>query len=376
MELEDATCMPQVPEERTLELTSLEVTLMKAETLRKEERVGRIRAERALKALQETMSSSASSTIACSNATPEQNHEDQPQQDSGDGTCCTTKPLDGTHVAKPVVTGFDAVTFKPIGVVRSVYRRRYGTPRQGLLVDKGRGVVVLDERTAGREALCGLDAYSHCWILFQFHTNTNAHKTSTKLKVHPPRLKGMSMGVFATRSPHRPCNIGLSIAKIESIDGPNLRISGLDIIDGTPVFDIKPYIPADMVADSKPAAWASEDIPIHPVEFTDSALNQLYSEFSSAPSKKPTSPTALSGSDNPPLTPSHLPPYKTMFSNPDELVLFLKNALQFDIRSISNQAKDANTTTVTTPYSVTLDSFQVDFVMDNNTTRITAVSLL
>ncbi|CAK8683399.1 unnamed protein product [Clavelina lepadiformis] len=85
----------------------------------------------------------------------------------------------------------------------------------------------------------GLAEFSHLWIIFVFHLN--GHK-STKAKVKPPRLNGQKTGVFSTRTPHRPNAIGLTLAKIDSVEGDTIRLSGLDIVDGTPILDIKPYI--------------------------------------------------------------------------------------------------------------------------------------
>jgi tRNA-Thr(GGU) m(6)t(6)A37 methyltransferase TsaA len=118
------------------------------------------------------------------------------------------------------------------------------------------------------QALEGLAGFSHLWVIFEFHQN----KTSGyHAKVHPPRLGGKQMGVFATRSPHRPNNIGLSLVKIEKITKDEVWVSGIDLVDGTPVFDIKPYLPevesiptaksgwtGDVAAAEKEVVWPEE----------------------------------------------------------------------------------------------------------------------
>jgi tRNA-Thr(GGU) m(6)t(6)A37 methyltransferase TsaA len=105
------------------------------------------------------------------------------------------------------------------------------------------------------QALEGLEGFSHLWVIFEFHQN----KTSGyHAKVHPPRLGGKQMGVFATRSPHRPNNIGLSLVKIEKIVKDEIWVSGVDLVDGTPVLDIKPYLPEVEALPSAQSGWAGE----------------------------------------------------------------------------------------------------------------------
>ena len=104
-----------------------------------------------------------------------------------------------------------------------------------------RGVIELnsDLFTNPEHALEGLEEYSHMWVIYHFHKNTS----HPKAKVAPPRLGGERVGVFATRSPHRPCPIGLSLVDIERIESSCISFYGTDMVDGTPVLDIKPYIP-------------------------------------------------------------------------------------------------------------------------------------
>jgi tRNA (adenine37-N6)-methyltransferase len=127
---------------------------------------------------------------------------------------------------------------KCIGTVRSPFTKRMGTPRQGALAPHSRGYIQLNHSIAPMETLLGLDTYSHAWILFQFHANTDLQSISVKTKIRPPRGGGIKVGSMATRSPHRPNNIGLSLVKIDGIDTKKkrLHISALDLCNGTPVY--------------------------------------------------------------------------------------------------------------------------------------------
>lgn len=138
----------------------------------------------------------------------------------------------------------DALTVSPVGVFEGPFRTRNGTPRQGSLAPRARGTVrLLGDAMAGgaADALSGLEGFSHAILVFYFHANTAARAAA---KVAPPRLGGTRVGVFATRAPHRPNAIGLSVVRVESVDGDLLHVSGADLLHGTPVLDIKPYCPA------------------------------------------------------------------------------------------------------------------------------------
>lgn len=142
-----------------------------------------------------------------------------------------------------------------IGTIESCYKDKFGTPRQPGLAPSSWAKLQIKREWQPEQALQGLEGFSHLWIIFQFHQNTNLRYHA---KVHPPRLGGEPIGVFATRSPHRPNNIGLSLVKIEKIEKDCIYLSGVDLVDGTPVLDIKPYIPeVESVPDAK-AGWAGE----------------------------------------------------------------------------------------------------------------------
>ncbi|XP_075985950.1 tRNA (adenine(37)-N6)-methyltransferase [Anticarsia gemmatalis] len=136
----------------------------------------------------------------------------------------------------------DGISFRPIGVIETSFQNKRGVPRQPSVMGKARGVVVIDPSVFNNpeHALSGLEEFSHMWIIFHFHATES---TNVPAKVAPPRLGGERRGVFSTRSPHRPCPIGLSLVKIQSIEGNKIFFLGVDMVNGTPVLDIKPYIP-------------------------------------------------------------------------------------------------------------------------------------
>ncbi|CAG9834267.1 unnamed protein product [Diabrotica balteata] len=133
-------------------------------------------------------------------------------------------------------------TVNYIGKISTKFPEKRGTPRQPGICKDMTAKLVLDNNvfTNPEHALDGLQEYSHMWILFHFHKNDGTH---AKAKISPPRLNGVRTGVFATRSPHRPAPIGLSLVKIDRIMDNTIYFSGVDMINETPVLDIKPYIP-------------------------------------------------------------------------------------------------------------------------------------
>ncbi|KAH0474689.1 MAG: uncharacterized protein KVP18_004592 [Porospora cf. gigantea A] len=164
----------------------------------------------------------------------------------------------------------NAVPVRVIGQVRSVWKEKLGTPRQPGLVTGALGAFELaSDLTA--DYIHGLDEFSHMWILFLFHQD----EPTLKPLVKPPRAPS-KWGALACRTPHRPSQIGLSPVRIERVTGRVVVVSGLDLVDGTPVVDIKPYHPMDRVASEVPA-WASEAAmePIMPVKWADTARRQL-----------------------------------------------------------------------------------------------------
>ena len=133
-----------------------------------------------------------------------------------------------------------------IAKMRSDFPTKFGIPRQSGLVEELESIIVFEPEFRNPDALRGIEGYSHLWIIWQFSQAVRQEWSPT---VRPPRLGGNArMGVFATRSPFRPNNLGLSCVKLIRVEhteheGTVLRVAGADLMDGTPIFDIKPYIP-------------------------------------------------------------------------------------------------------------------------------------
>lgn len=149
----------------------------------------------------------------------------------------------------------ELLTLRPIGHIRTQFPQKFGIPRQSGLVEELQARVVFEEEYRIREAFRGLEDFSHLWLVWQFTESKGWSPT-----VRPPRLGGnRRMGVFATRSPFRPNPIGLSCVTLEGVeydapDGPALLVGGADLLDGTPILDVKPYVP---LADCRPEAVGS-----------------------------------------------------------------------------------------------------------------------
>lgn len=163
---------------------------------------------------------------------------------------------------------------KCIGKVVSPYTKRAGTPRQGQLAPSARGYIQL---TIPTQMVEGMELYSHCWVTFAFHANTDMG-SSKKTKIRPPRAPtGCKVGMLATRSPHRPNNLGLSLVKVDRVDSKQKRlyISALDLVNGTPVYDIKPVIPWDQCDDLSVPDWVKQEDALAKVQFTEEAKSSL-----------------------------------------------------------------------------------------------------
>ena len=160
----------------------------------------------------------------------------------------------------------------PVGFVRSCFKEKFAIPRQPQLAPAARGVLELVAPFDQGDAVQGLEQVSHVWLLFLFHL---ALEDKPRLKVRPPRLGGnQSMGVFATRATHRPNGIGQSVVKLDKVEAGRLWLSGIDLLDGTPVLDIKPYVPyADAIAEAS-NHMASAAPALIPVQWQDAALVQ------------------------------------------------------------------------------------------------------
>lgn len=167
---------------------------------------------------------------------------------------------------------------RPIAVMHTDFPEKFGIPRQAGIVTALEGLVVFEPEYRDPEALRGIEGFSHLWLIWQFSENLRAGFSPT---VRPPRLGGNArMGVFATRSPFRPNALGLSCVELKAVEerpglGTVLVVRGADLMDGTPIFDIKPYIP---YADCRPDAlsgFAPDAGETLAVEIPDALLSSL-----------------------------------------------------------------------------------------------------
>lgn len=181
-----------------------------------------------------------------------------------------------------------SITLQPIAHIRSPYRQKFAIPRQPNLVRDAVGDIVFTPAFVDANSLRGIEGFSHVWLLFLFHETAGREWTAT---VSPPRLGGTErVGVFASRSPYRPNALGLSVVETVAVlqQGPQLilRVRGIDLLDGTPIVDIKPYVPyADSIPTARggyaPAAphthadGAEESTSAITVIFSGNSLNQL-----------------------------------------------------------------------------------------------------
>lgn len=163
---------------------------------------------------------------------------------------------------------------KPFCTIETPFPEKFGVPRQPLLINEAWGKMVFPKNDFYSEAFRGLENFSHLWLIFEFH---HIPDQKTAALVRPPRFENKKkMGVFATRSPHRPNRIGLSVVKFDRLEIQDnevvLWVRGVDLVSGTPIYDIKPYLP---YADSVPEARAIEfeEAPkFYPVKWDDSIV--------------------------------------------------------------------------------------------------------
>ncbi len=167
------------------------------------------------------------------------------------------------------------MTLDPIGKVRSCFGGKFGAPRQPGLCPGAWGELVFEPSYRNPDLIRGIGGFSHLWLVFGFHETAGRGWHPT---VRPPRLGGNKrVGVFASRSTFRPNPLGLSLVRLEGIDrradeGPVLLLGGLDLIDGTPVYDIKPYLPYAESVPEASAGFAGGEIPRLGVMVADEAL--------------------------------------------------------------------------------------------------------
>ncbi|MEO7775512.1 MAG: tRNA (N6-threonylcarbamoyladenosine(37)-N6)-methyltransferase TrmO [Steroidobacteraceae bacterium] len=163
------------------------------------------------------------------------------------------------------------LTITPIGVMRCEHDTRAEAPRQPAAATQLAGIIELYGGKNFEHALEDIAGWERLWVIFWFDRNTG-----WRPKVLPPRSGSGRKGVFATRSPHRPNPLGLSALRLERVEGLRLHVRGVDLLDGTPVLDIKPYVAyTDAWPDAR-SGWLTPDpVPEFTVEFSDTALGQL-----------------------------------------------------------------------------------------------------
>ncbi len=171
------------------------------------------------------------------------------------------------------------ITIHPIATMRSDFPSKFGIPRQSGLVDSLRSTIIFEPKYRNSDALRGIEDFTHLWIIWQFSEAVRTEWTPT---VRPPRLGGNTrMGVFATRSPFRPNSLGLSCVKLLGIEqteenGTVIHVGGADLMDGTPILDIKPYIPySDCHPDALGGFTATADDYLLNVDFPSHLLEKL-----------------------------------------------------------------------------------------------------
>ncbi len=167
---------------------------------------------------------------------------------------------------------------EPIAHIETEFSTKFGIPRQPGLVPQLRGRVIFEPRYRNPDAVRGLEGFSHIWLLWQFSEAIRADWAPT---VRPPRLGGnQSVGVFASRSPFRPNSIGISVVELIAVEadpqlGPVLIVGGADLKTGTPILDVKPYIPADRVAATRFGYIDQRPNPGLRVELSDELAQQI-----------------------------------------------------------------------------------------------------
>ncbi len=173
-----------------------------------------------------------------------------------------------------------------IARIHTPFPEKFGIPRQSGLAANAKGTIVFEPKFRNPDAVKGIEEFSHLWLLWEF---SRARQETFHATVAPPRLGGKERkGVFATRSPFRPNSIGLSCVKLEKVridenDGPLLVVSGVDLLDGTPIYDIKPYLPyADAYPDAKGGFADSHQSDRVEVDFPPELLSRIPKELQEA----------------------------------------------------------------------------------------------
>ena len=169
----------------------------------------------------------------------------------------------------------EVYSLKPIAWLRADFKQKFGTPRQGSLAKNSRAQVDFAPDWRSRGILAGLEGFSHVWIVSYLHLSVCK---TVRGKVCPPRLRGAKVGIMGSRSPHRPNNIGLTLARIVECDSESdlLVLSEVDLVEGTPILDLKPYLATADRPEEFRSGWAGDvEFVTRECEFTPEALREL-----------------------------------------------------------------------------------------------------
>ena len=148
----------------------------------------------------------------------------------------------------------EPISLRPVAILRTPFGEKFGVPRQSGLIPEAEGRVEFSAEFSAPDFVRGIKAFSHLWLVTGFHQNPPWTGSST---VRPPRLGGNErVGVFASRAPNRPNGLGLSLVRLLAVEAGALRVAGIDAVDGTPVYDIKPYLPWCEALPQATADWA------------------------------------------------------------------------------------------------------------------------
>lgn len=173
--------------------------------------------------------------------------------------------------------GNNSIHIRAIAKIYNGFKAKFGIPRQSGLVDDVESKIIFEPEFKNKDAVRGLEEYSHLWLIWHF---SESDIREWKPTVRPPKLGGNTkVGVFATRSPYRPNPLGMSCVTLNHVDlnadnGPVLYVSGADLLDGTPIFDIKPYLPYTDAKQNAKSGFAVNDAHIE-VDFPDSLLERI-----------------------------------------------------------------------------------------------------
>ncbi len=167
--------------------------------------------------------------------------------------------------------------FEPIGILHSCFKQRFGIPSQARLATTARGWIEFYPPYDREEAFAGLEGFSHIWLIFQFHQSL---ANDVSFTVQPPQKDGARFGLWATRAPNRPNQIGQSLVELERVETTKakvrLHLKGIDLVEGTPIIDVKPYLPyVDAIADARGGFAHQAPQPRLQVDFTEHAVQQL-----------------------------------------------------------------------------------------------------